>query len=219
PRWLAVRRFLSVATSALWLLAPTIARSQIPPNPNIVISTGTHAVLGGVTVENEDLALCQLTSFGFQNTHCTWSLFFDGSAAGLNSSVKALDVLPNGSLVLRVAADHSIPDLSTIWAKDLALFIPVDPRHPPYTSGEWRLFLDGNAVKDSSDTRVWDAVAVLADGDVLVSVSTGGTLGTVTYGNEDIIRCHPTAHSVGGAITACDYSLVLDSSAVRLARE
>ena len=217
--WLVrARRLLAVSAGAAFLLAPITATSQIPANPSIVISTGSHAVLGGtVTVENEDLALCHLTSFGFQNTHCDWSLFFDGSAAGLNSAVKALDVLPNGNLVMRVAADHSIPDLSTIRAKDLALFIPVDPRHPPYTSGEWRLFLDGNAVKDSSDTRVWDAVAVLADGDVLVSVSTGGALGTVTYGNEDIIRCHPTAHSVGGAITACDYSLFLDSSAIQLA--
>ena len=159
------RRAIALAVGAAITLVPALATGQIPANPSIVISTGSHAVLGGtVTVENEDLALCHLTSFGFQNTHCDWSLFFDGSAAGLNSAVKALDVLPNGNLVMRVAADHSIPDLSTIRAKDLALFIPVDPRHPPYTSGEWRLFLDGNAVKDSSDTRVWDAVAVLADG-------------------------------------------------------
>src|SRR5262245_54325066 len=134
--WLVrARRLLAVSAGAAFLLAPITATSQIPANPSIVISTGSHAVLGGtVTVENEDLALCHLTSFGFQNTHCDWSLFFDGSAAGLNSAVKALDVLPNGNLVMRVAADHSIPDLSTIRAKDLALFIPVDPRHPPLTA-------------------------------------------------------------------------------------
>jgi cysteine-rich repeat protein len=216
-----MRRVSLRATVAVALVAPLMiyssARAQVPANPKIVVSTGSHAVLpGSVTVENEDLALCQLGSSGFENTSCTWSLFFDGSATGLNSAVKALDILPDGSLVMAVGADGSIPDLSAIKGKDLALFVPVDPTNPPYLDGEWRLFLDGDAVKGSSDTRVWDAVTVLADGDLLVSVSTGGTLGAVTYANEDILRCHPTAFSVGGAITACDYSMFLDASAIQL---
>ncbi len=190
----------------------------------LVLSTASHAVLGSVTIENEDLALCDLTSTGFENTHCDWSLFFDGSAAGLNSSVRALDILPDGSLVLEASLDNSIPDISAVKAKDLARFIPLDPLNPPYTSGEWRLYLDGDAVKGASDARVWDAVAVLTDGtcekseppscDVLLSLSAAGTLGGMPFANEDIIRCHPTAHSVGGSITACQYSMFFDSSNV-----
>jgi hypothetical protein len=171
---------------------------------------------GGVTVENEDIALCTLTATGAGTTACTWSAFFDGSTATLDSAVKALDVLPNGSLVMAVGGDGSIADLSAIKAKDLALFIPDDPLALPYGEGEWRLFLDGDAVKGSTDGRVWDAVSVLPDGDVLVSVSQGGTLGAVTFENEDILRCHPTAFSSGGAITGCDYSLFLDGSAIQL---
>lgn len=193
-------------------------------NQHIVVSTGSHAVLGSVTVENEDLADCEATSLGENSTTCVWTHLFDGSAAGLNTSVRAVDLLSNGNLVMAVNADGSIPDLSAIKSKDLALFIPTNPFQKPYTSGEWRLYLDGDAVKGASDARVWDAITVLTDGacendfpptcDLLLSLPSGTALGGVSFGDEDILRCHPTAHSLGGAITACDYSLFLDSSAI-----
>ena len=76
---------------------------------------------GCFAVANEDLIVCHPTSLGENTTGCDWELFLDGSAAGLESSVQAVDVLPNGSLVLRVSSDGSIPDLSAIKRKDLAL--------------------------------------------------------------------------------------------------
>jgi cysteine-rich repeat protein len=198
-------------------LSAAVAAAQLPPNPRLAIALGTHKVLpGGVTVENEDIALCALGATGDGTTSCTWSMLLDGTAVTLNSSVKALDILPNGSLVMAVGGDGSIADLSAIKSKDLALFIPDDPLVLPYASGEWRLFMDGDAVKGSTDGRVWDAVTVLEDGDVLVSVSQGGTLGSVVFENEDILRCHPTTFSSGGAITGCEYSMFLDASAIQL---
>jgi hypothetical protein len=180
---------------------------------------------GCFAVSNEDLILCHPTSLGENTTGCDWELFLDGSEAGLESSIVALDILPNGSLVLRVNADGSIPDLSAIKRKDLALFIPVDPTTLPYTEGEWRLFLDGDAVKGESDARAWDSVDVLVSDetcqgdkddytrcDVLLSLPTGAALGGVPTTNEDVIRCRPTDNSVGGSIVACDYSLFLDAS-------
>jgi cysteine-rich repeat protein len=203
------------------LLAPRSASAQLP---ELVISIGEGATIGGVPAENEDLLLCDPVSLGEANTQCNWSLFLDGSAVGLNSQVMGVDVLPNGSLVIRVAADSSLPDLSAIKRKDLALFIPTDPLTLPYTAGEWRLYLDGDAVKGSSDARVWDAVTVLTDGtcektfpmtcDVLLSLQHGNPLGGVDFQDEDILRCHPTAFSAGGSITACSFSLFLDSSAI-----
>jgi len=192
--------------------------------PSVALSLGSTATLDGIEVKDEDIVLCDATSFGPGTTTCTWRLLFDGSAAGLSSSVKALDVLPNGNLVIRVNSDSSIPDLSAIKTKDLALFIPTDPLVLPYTTGEWRLFLDGDAVNGVSDARSWDAVDILTDGtcennspptcDLLLSLPSGAALGGVSFTDEDILRCHPTAYSVGGAITACDYSLYLDASAI-----
>src|SRR5262249_38505884 len=101
----AARLTLAILTIAA-LAGPRLAAAQ----DAVAIATASHAVLGSVTVENEDIALCRLTSTGFQNTHCNWSILFDGSAAGLNTSVRSLDILPNGSLVIGAAADNSIPD-------------------------------------------------------------------------------------------------------------
>ena len=247
--------YVSVAATALvvGLASPASAN-----NPKLVVALGANATIcdtgegclgslcqsdgstscstdldcpGCFAAANEDLIVCDPISLGLNNTACDWSLFFDGSAAGLNSSIQGADVLPDGSLVIRVGADGSIPDLSAIKAKDLALFIPVDPTTIPYTLGEWRLFLDGDAVKGASDARRWDAVDVMVsnatcgnqdvkqfkgsdftDCDVLLSLPTGTALGGVPTVNEDIIRCRPTGHSVGGSITSCAYSLFLNSS-------
>jgi len=222
PMWRIRRHFGVAATLVIaGLASASVAAAQLP---SIAVSLGSTANIGGVDVRDEDIVVCGASSYGPGTTSCSWYLLFDGSAAGLNSSVKALDVLPNGNLVIRVAADQSIPDLSAIKTKDLALFIPTDPLALPYTSGEWRLFLDGDAVNGVSDARSWDAVDVLTDGtcennspptcDLLLSLPSGAALGGVSFGDEDILRCHPTAFSVGGAITACDYSLYLDSSAI-----
>jgi cysteine-rich repeat protein len=212
-RW-SLLTFVLVRASGLALAA----------DPRVVVALGSTAVIGSVTVENEDLAVCSPSALGAGTTSCTWQLLFDGSAAGLNSSVKAVDLLPNGHLVMTVATDGSIPDLSAIKRKDLALFIPNDPFTLPYTSGEWRLYLDGDAVKGASDARIWDAMAVLTDGscenefpptcDVLLSLSGGATLGGVAFSDEDILKCTPTGWSAGGSITSCAYSLFLDSSAI-----
>lgn len=215
------RHTLTLSVAIAGLLWASIAAAQLP---SVAISIGANATIGGVDVKNEDIVICDPTSFGPGTTSCTWRLLFDGSQSGLDTSVRALEVLPNGNLVIRVAADNSIPDLSAIKTKDLALFIPTDPLDLPYENGEWRLFLDGDAVNGASDARSWDAVDVLTDGtcennspmtcDVLLSLPSGAALGGVSFGDEDILRCHPTAWSVGGAITACDYSLYLDSSAI-----
>jgi hypothetical protein len=253
----ALRAMAAQLAAAVLVLG--VAGPAAAGNPKMVVALGTNATIcdtgegcvgnlcqsdssacitdldcpGCFAAANEDLIVCDPITTGLNNTSCDWSLFFDGSASGLNSTIQGADVLPDGSLVIRVGADGSIPDLSAIKAKDLALFIPVDPTTLPYTSGEWRLFMDGDAVKGASDSRRWDAVDVMVsnstcgnqdvtqmtgsdftDCDVLLSLPTGVALGGVPTVNEDIIRCRPTGHSVGGSITSCQYSLFLNSSAI-----
>jgi cysteine-rich repeat protein len=216
----------ALALSVLFAGAP--ARGA---EPAVIISTGSQACLpggfqGGVCpsgrlrLDNEDLALCELKSTGLLNTECEWSIYFDGSQAGLRTRIRAVDVLSDGSLVMAVERDTAVPDLSDLKRKDLAIFIPADPGVLPYTDGEWRLYLDGDATKATSDARLWDAVEILPDGDVLLSTTSGGTLENppplpaLTYGNEDIVRCHPVQFSQGGAIEKCEFSLFFDGTNV-----
>jgi cysteine-rich repeat protein len=237
PPMLLRVRALGIGTlviSSLFLGAATRAHGA---EPAVIISTGSQACLpggfqggvcpsGNLRVDNEDLALCELTSTGPLNTACQWSLYFDGSQAGLRTRIRAVDRLSDGSLVLAVERDTAVPDLSDLKRKDLAIFVPANPGDLPYTDGEWRLFLDGDATKVTSDARLWDAVEVVPHEepephfDVLLSTTSGGTLENpqpldpLVYGNEDIVRCHPVQFSQGGAIEKCEFSLFFDASAV-----
>lgn len=188
-----------------------------------------------VVLENEDLAMCRPVTLGEDNTACDWSLFLDGSAAGLDAPVRALDVLPDGSLLVRAAADNSVPDIAGVDRWDLVRFIPRDdrgrptPLELPYTQGEWELFLDGGSVVQNSEGRLMEAISLLpsscrdvnADGavtfqecDLLFAPVAAGTLAGIDLDLEDIVRCRPTALSEGGTIEACAYALFYDASEV-----
>lgn len=188
-----------------------------------------------LVVENEDLAMCRPLSLGSGTTTCDWSLFFDGSEAGLDAPVRALDVLPDGSLVLRAAADNGVPDIAGVDRTDLVRFLPKDergrpiPMELPYRLGEWQLFFDGGAVANNSEGRLIEALSVLAnscrdvndDGeidyrecDLLFSPVAGGTLAGLPIEIEDLVRCRPTFLSEGGTIEACDYAIFYDASEV-----
>lgn len=188
-----------------------------------------------ITVENRDVAMCEPLSLGANNTSCRWSLFFDGTRAGLKAPIQALEILRDGSLLMRTSADNAIPDISGANRRDLVRFAPTDtagrpqPFQLPYIRGKWSLFLDGRAVDSNSGSRLMDGIAVLpnscrdvnGDGkieaqecDVLFSPTAGGTLGGIKIETEDIIRCRPSALTAGGTIAACDYSLFYDASEV-----
>ncbi len=190
---------------------------------------------GCLVVENEDVAMCRPLGLGPGGTACDWSLFFDGSEAGLDAPVRALDVLPDGSLVLRAAADNGVPDIAGVDRTDLVRFLPKDergrpiPMDLPYRLGEWELFFDGGAVERSSGGRLIEAVSVLAnacrdvndDGrvdyrecDLVFSPVAGGNLAGLDIEIEDLVRCRPTALSEGGTIDACAYDLFYDASEV-----
>src|SRR5258708_10135020 len=96
---------------ATLMLVTLLVRPALAVLPQLVIGTGTTAQLGGVRLAPPDLALCALDSVGGGTSACRWSLFFDGKLAGLQTTIGALDVLPDGSLVLRADSDVSVPAL------------------------------------------------------------------------------------------------------------
>jgi hypothetical protein len=252
-------RFLSLATLALALALPGAAAAG---DPMLLVTPRSRGLFcdsgegcsnglcasdptrtcgsaadcpGCLMVENEDVALCRLLDSGAGTTACDWSLFFDGSAAGLSAPILALDILPDGSLLLRAAADNSIPDIAGANRKDLVRFVPTDdrgrprPGSIPYAEGEWRLFLDGDAVERNSDGRLMSGIDLLPEScrdvnrdgavelqecDLVFSPFSTGTFGDFSFAIEDLIRCRPTLLSEGRTVEACDYSLFYDASAV-----
>ncbi|HYD48453.1 MAG TPA: hypothetical protein VEB21_08905, partial [Terriglobales bacterium] len=192
---------------------------------------------GCIEVQNNDIAMCVPAGTGELIDGCQWSLFFDGGAAGLDAGIRALDVLPDGSLVLRAAADNSVPDIAGVNHKDLVRFMPKDGQgnstamRLPYRDGEWDLFFDGGAVERNSGGRLIEALDVLSEScrdvngdqmirptecDLLFSPVSAGVLAGIELEIEDIVRCRPIGLSEGGAIEACEHALFYDASNVNI---
>jgi hypothetical protein len=188
-----------------------------------------------ILANHEDLVMCEPTNNDDPIDTCDWTLILDGSAPsiGLTSQLSAVDVAPNGNIIFRSGSDKTLPDLSQIKSRDIGLFVPTNVEQPytgggPYTSGTFKLYLDGDATQATTGAKPWDALDVLEDGtceqgitllgqhtcDQVGSLAGGGTIGGFNFRDEDMIRCHPTSNSTGGSITSCSYALMFEGDKV-----
>ena len=188
-----------------------------------------------IVVNHEDLVMCEPLNANVPINSCDWTLIFDGSAPsiGLTAQMSAIDVVPNGNIVFRSGSDKTLPDLSQIKARDIGLFVPTNVEQPytgggPYTSGTFKLYLDGDATQATTGAKPWDALDVLEDGtceqgitllgthtcDQIGSLAGGGTIGGFNFRDEDLLRCHPTGNSTGGSITSCSYAMMFEGDKV-----
>ena len=227
----------TMAAAAVLLLARG-AEAQLPKLVFAIAATGqsicdTNPPNNCIMVDDEDLFTCKPTSASLPITGCDWEPFFDGGANGLTAQTFAVDVLPNGAIVFRSGADRTLPDLSQIKARDLGVFFPDDVLQPyqgggAYTSGTFKLYLDGDATQATSGASPYDAVAVVTDGTCEDTVTPAGvhtcplvgslagshTFDGTNFLDEDLLRCTPTANSSGGSITDCQYDLFWEGSAI-----
>jgi len=188
-----------------------------------------------ILINDEDLVMCEPLNANSPIDSCDWTHVLDGDAPGigLTSQLFAVDIVPNGNLVFRSGSDKTLPDLSLIRARDMGLFLPTNVTQPftgggPYTSGVFKLYLDGDATQATVGAKPWDSVDVIEDGtcesgitqsgthscDLWGSLAGGGTLGGVNFRDEDLIRCRPTANSTGGSVTACSYALMFEGDQI-----
>lgn len=232
-------RALIVAAAAGLLLASG-AHAQLPKLVFAISASGqslcdTDAPGDCIMVNDEDLFTCRPLSATLPITGCDFEPFFDGDAVaiGLTAQTFAVDVLPSGAFVFRSGADRTLPDLSQIKARDLGVFFPDDVLRPyqgggAYTSGTFKLYLDGDATQATSGAAPYDAAAVLTNGTcedtvtptgahtcpLVGSLSGGHTFDGTNFQNEDMLRCLPIANSAGGSITDCEYDLFWEGSHV-----
>jgi subtilisin family serine protease len=172
----------------------------------LVSFTSSTALPGAGTVENEDVAQ-------YDTAAGTWSVYFDGSDVGLSSfDIDALAVLPGGQVLLSLTAAGTIGGVSADDS-DILQFTPVTLG--PSTSGTWALYFDGSDVGLSTNDEDIDALAVLSNGHLVISVTGSPTVsGLSGLQDEDLIRFTPTSL---GAATAGSWSYYFDGSDVGLA--
>ncbi len=177
-----------------------------PPPPStadeIHLSTLANASAGGLSFRDEDIV-----AYSEQNG---WSLLFDGSDVGLNrSDINAFAWLPDGTLLLSVDKPVSgLPGLGgTVDDGDIVRFTPSSLGNS--TAGSYEMYFDGSDVGVSARAEDIDALAVLPNGDLLISTLGALKVSGLTAADEDIARFSPASL---GNNTAGSWSLHLDVS-------
>lgn len=153
-------------------------------NGDQLLAFDTTLVVGGVTVEPADVVRFDGTGY---------TLAFDASAAGVPSGTY-VDALTHDGVDLVLSFDTTLNLGGVIYDDaDLIRFDGV----------EFFLYFDsiGAGVPDGTDI---DAAHLMADGTLLISFDTSGSLGGVVFDDEDVLGFDPLTNT---------WSLIYDGSA------
>jgi len=183
----------------------------IVDSTTLLLTFRSTFTLGSINVDPWDILQFNAASLG-SNTTGSFSLYFDGEDVGLDTTgetIDALDVQPDGTILVSVTTNASVPGL-TATDEDLIAFTPTSLGD--VTSGSWTLYFDGSDVglADTSGEDL-DGVDVLGNGDIFLSVLTDFSVAGLSGLNEDVFICSPL--TLGDA-TSCFYapSLYFDGS-------
>jgi hypothetical protein len=154
----------------------------------------------------------------------SFSILFVGADVGLFGpfeAIDALDLLPDGRLIVSTVGQVSVPSatgfpLLRATGQDLLAFTPTSL--DPTTQGTWALYFDGRAVGLDTDEEGVDAVSIEENGDVFLSTQGPFAVSGLSGEGEDVFVCTPTDVSTG-AITGCTFSPYFDGTAQGLSTD
>ena len=179
---------------------PTATPTPTPPPPGdqtLTFSWPAAVVAGGVAVAPEDIA-------AYDPATGAWSLFFDGSAAGLTANINGFEVMPDGSLLLTVDVPATLPGVGAVDDSDIVRFVPG--------AAAFEMVFDGSDVGLSTNAEDIDAIGLLPGGDLILSTRGKAAVG-VAATPHDLLRFTPTQL---GATTEGTWSVYFDGSDVGL---
>ncbi|MEM9773247.1 MAG: choice-of-anchor Q domain-containing protein [Chloroflexota bacterium] len=190
--------------------APDVGAYEFEIAESIVYVSSTSAgTVDAVTFTDEDILAYN------QNTQ-TWSRHFDGSDVGLGGDpfkdVDAFTILDDGSILLSIAGDSTIPDIGAVDDSDIIRFIPT--KIGPKTEGSYEMYFDGSDVGLTTNKEDIDAISLLPDGQILIS-TLGAAQVLKQFGNtlnaldEDLMVFTPLSL---GENTSGYFALYLDGS-------
>jgi hypothetical protein len=167
------------------------------------------------TVADADIVRFDATSLG-DNTAGSFSMYFDGSDVGLDTSsedVDAIELLSDGRLLISTSGSISVPGVSGA-DEDLLVFTPTSLGD--VTSGTWAMYFDGSDVGlSTTSSEDVDGVSVAANGDIYLTTRGNFAVTGVSGADEDVFVCTPSSL---GTTTTCTYAptLFFDGSAFGL---
>lgn len=141
-------------------------------NGNLLLSTSNNATLAGLSFSDGDLV-----EYDFGTG--TASLFFDEDLFSGNENIDAAAVLGNGNLVLSTTNNASLGGLS---------FSDGDLAEYNAGSDTASLFFNEDLFSGNEDI---DAVAILANGNLVLSTQNNATLGGLSFSDGDLVEYDP----------------------------
>ena len=180
---------------------------EAAPDPvvSLYMSSDTADSIGGVTFDVEDVIAQDLDTGA-------WSMVLDLSDVGISGeNVKAIHRLDDGSWLLAFESTTQVPGVGNVSSNDLVRFVPTSTGTT--TAGTFEFYFDGSDVGLNSGNEAIDALAVLDNGDIVLSTLGSGAASGIFFNDEDLVRFDPS--SLGGS-TSGSLSTYLDGSDVGL---
>ena len=165
-----------------------------PAPPALRVSLQSNGTIGDLAYADEDVLV-------YNNG---WSIVFDGSAHGLPKDVDALAILGDGSWLLSPDAPlKNLPGIgsATVDDSDIVRYVPA--------TGQYSWYFDGSDVGLTTAAEDIDALAVLPDGDLLISALGAVAVPGVSAADEDVLRFDG---ATGSNTTSGAWSLYIDGS-------
>lgn len=133
----------------------------------IYVNTNITGTLDGVSFGNIDIV-------AYHTATDAWSMVFDGSDMGIiGAKISAIDVEPDGSLLLNFNAAVNLPAIGWVNKTDIVRFIPIALGNA--TDGRFEMYFHGSDVGLDVNSEAIDAIGFAPDGRLLIS-----TVGTVS---------------------------------------
>ena len=187
--------------------SPDLFAFSVLDADTILMAFSANVNVQGIAATAYDVLRFDATSLG-NTTSGTWSMYFDGSDVGLDSSAEKIDsvtLLPDGRLLLSTTGNPAVPGLSGLADEDILAFTPISLGEN--TSGSWMLYFDGSDVGlSTSSGEDIDALDITANGDIYLSTLDNFSVTGVSGADEDVFVCTPLSL---GSNTACTFSASL----------
>jgi arylsulfatase A-like enzyme len=192
-------------------VVPTVTATpgSTAPITKLLVSLAVDGKVGGVVAREEDIIV-----YDFHTQ--SWSMLFDGSTFGLGAvDIDAFFDHNGDFLLLSTDRPVTLPGVGKVDDSDIVRFVPKV--RGDYRAGHFELYFDGSAVGLTTTVEDIDALSLLPDGRLLISLLDDGGRVMMDGSNfrvqdEDILAFAGTT----GASTSGQWAFYFDGSAIGL---
>ena len=187
--------------------SPDLFAFSILDSDTILMSFSANVTVNGIAATPQDVLRFDATSLG-STTSGTWSLYFDGSDVGFDTTAENIDsltLLPDGRLLFSTTGSPLVPGLTGILDEDILAFSPVTLGNT--TSGSWSWYFDGSDVGlSNASSEDIDGLDVTSNSNIYLSTMGDFAVTGISGADEDVFVCVPSSL---GSTTVCSYSPTL----------